>query len=147
MIIYVIRYQKVLTTCFLFQYLTNYISLKIRTNGNIKRRRALLWDARASTFSVRSHKDPFAFVTALPRSSDPKIRMKCYLILRKLHRTHKIFLKIILSPDHLFGIVVSTSDCLPRGPRFDSQLYPRNFSRSIGSGTGSTQPEANWVAA
>ena len=49
--------------------------------------------------------------------------------------------------DHLFGIVVSTSDCHPRGPRFDSWLYPRNFSGSIGSGTGSTQPrEDNWVA-
>ena len=50
--------------------------------------------------------------------------------------------------DHLFGIVVSTSDCHPKGPGFDSWLYPRNFSRSIGSGTGSTQPrKANWVAA
>ena len=39
---------------------------------------------RASTFSLRSHKDPFAFVRALPRTSDQKIRMKCYLILRKL---------------------------------------------------------------
>ena len=49
--------------------------------------------------------------------------------------------------DHLFGIVVSTSDCHPRGPGFDSRLYPRNFSGSIGSGTGSTQPrEDNWVA-
>ena len=49
---------------------------------------------------------------------------------------------------YLFGIVVSTSDCHPRGPGFDSRLYPRNFSGSIGSGTGSTQPrEANWVAA
>ena len=47
----------------------------------------------------------------------------------------------------LFGIVVSTSDCHPRGPGFDSRLYPRNFSGSIGSGTGSTQPrEDNWVA-
>ena len=50
--------------------------------------------------------------------------------------------------DHLFGKVVSTSDCHPRGPGFDSRLYPRNFSRSIGSGMGSIQPhEANWVAA
>ena len=47
----------------------------------------------------------------------------------------------------LFGIVVSTSDCHPRGSGFDSRLYPRNFSGSIGSGTGSTQPRAdNWVA-
>ena len=39
-----------------------------------------------------------------------------------------------------------TSDCHPRGPGFDSRLYPRNFSRSIGSGTWSTQPrEDNWV--
>ena len=43
--------------------------------------------------------------------------------------------------------MVSTSDCHPRGPGFDSWLYPGNFSGSIGSGTGSTQPrEDNWVA-
>ena len=49
--------------------------------------------------------------------------------------------------EHLFGIVVSTSHCHPRGPGFDSLLYPRNFSGSIMSGTGSTQPhEDNWVA-
>ena len=49
--------------------------------------------------------------------------------------------------DHLFGIVVSTSDCHPRGPGFDSRLYPRNFFGSIGSGTGFTQPrEDNWAA-
>ena len=48
--------------------------------------------------------------------------------------------------DQLFGIVVNTSDCHPRGPGFDSRLYHRNFSGSIGSGTGSTQPrEDNWV--
>ena len=47
----------------------------------------------------------------------------------------------------LFGIVISTSDCHSRGPEFNSQLYPRNFSGSIGSGTGSMQPrEDNWVA-
>ena len=63
----------------------------------------------------------------------------------------KIFFPQIVSSkgfsDHLFGIEVSTSDCHPRGPGFDSRLYPRNFSRSIGSGTGPTQPrEVNWVA-
>ena len=60
-----------------------------------------------------------------------------------------IFTNILKFWDHLFGIVVSTSDCHPRGPGFDSRLYPRNFSgsRPIGSGTGSTQPrEDNWVA-
>ena len=47
----------------------------------------------------------------------------------------------------LFGIVVSTSDCHPRGAGFDSRLYPRNFSGSIGSGLWYTQPrEDNWVA-
>ena len=57
---------------------------------------------------------------------------------------NKIYFEVI---DHLFGIVVSTSDYHPRGPGFDSWLYPRNFSGSIGSGTGSTQPrEDNWVA-
>ena len=49
--------------------------------------------------------------------------------------------------DRLFGIVVSMSDCHPRDPGFDSWLYPRNFSGSIGSGMGSTQSrEDNWVA-
>ena len=38
--------------------------------------------------------------------------------------------------DHLFGIVVSTSGCHPRGPGFDSRLYSRNFYGSIGFGTG-----------
>ena len=56
---------------------------------------ALLWTVRTTTFSLRSHKDPIAFFTAL-RVSDHKITMKCYLILRKLHRIRKIFLKIIL---------------------------------------------------
>ena len=56
-------------------------------------------------------------------------------------------LKYSNSFDGLFGIVVSTSDCHPRGPGFDSRLYHRNFSGSVGSGTGSTQPrEDNWVA-
>ena len=41
----------------------------------------------------------------------------------------------------------NTSDCHPRGPGFNSRLYPRNISGSIGSETGSTQPrEDNWVA-
>ena len=49
-------------------------------------------------------------------------------------------LGIIIIKDHLLGIVVSMSDCHPRGPEFESRLYYRNFSGSIGSGTGSTQP-------
>ena len=57
-----------------------------------------------------------------------------------------IFFKLRIS-DHLCGLVVSTSDCYIRGPEFDSRPYPRNFSGSIGCGTGSTQPrEDNWVA-
>ena len=44
---YVIRNQKVIfTTFFLFQHFTNYLSLKLRTNGNIERLRALLWDCK-----------------------------------------------------------------------------------------------------
>ena len=47
--------------------------------------------------------------------------------------------------DHLSGIVVSISDCHPRGTGFDSRLYRINFSGGIGSETGSTQPrEHNW---
>ena len=38
--------------------------------------------------------------------------------------------------DRLFGIVVSTSECHKRGPRFDSRLYPRNFYGSVGYGRG-----------
>ena len=58
-----------------------------------------------------------------------------------------ILILYILDFDHLFGVVVSTSGCHSRGPGFDSRLYGRNFSGSIGSGTGSTQPrEDNWVA-
>ena len=54
---------------------------------------------------------------------------------------------LIMLGDHMFGMVVSTSDCHSKGPGFDSRLYPRIFSRRIGSGTGSTQPrEDNWVA-
>ena len=51
--------------------------------------RSILWTVRASTFSLRSHKDPFAFFTVLSRCSDHKISMKFYLILRKLHRKGK----------------------------------------------------------
>ena len=40
----------------------------------------------------------------------------------------------------MFGMVFSMPDCHPRGPALDSRLYLRNFSGSIGSGTGSTQP-------
>ena len=36
-----------------------------------------------------------------------------------------VLFTIIIIFDRLFGIVVSTSDCHPRGPGFDSQLYPR----------------------
>ena len=56
----------------------------------------ILRTVRASTFSLRSHKDPFSFFTALPRRSDQKISMKSYLILPKLRRTRKTFLKLIL---------------------------------------------------
>ena len=62
----------------------------------MERRRALLWTVRTSTFSLCSHSDLFALFTALPRLSDQKISMECYLILRKLHRARKIFFKIIL---------------------------------------------------
>ena len=58
---------------FLFQYLTNYLSSKLRTNWNNERRGALLWTERASTFCLRSHRDPFAFFKALAWFSDQKI--------------------------------------------------------------------------
>ena len=58
----------------------------------------LLCSLRTSTFTLPSHKDPFAFFATLQRRSDYKINMKSYLILRKLHRTRKIFWKIVLGP-------------------------------------------------
>ena len=67
--------EKSLQLFFLFLYLTNYLSLKFRTNSNIERRGALLWTVRTSTFSLRSHRDPIAFLIALPRVSDQKISM------------------------------------------------------------------------
>ena len=66
---------------------------------------------------------------------DFSIRATCPAHLSRFHLR-----LLIMLGDHLFAIVVSMSDCHPRGPGFDSLLYPRNFSRSIESGTGSTQP-------
>ena len=66
------------------------------------------------------------------------------------NRQHGTFQFInVGSRDRLFGLVVSTSDCHPRDPGFDSRLYSWKFSgsRPIGSETGSTQSrEDNWVA-
>ena len=69
---YVIRNEKILTIFFILIF-NELLNLKLRTNGNIERRGALLWTVRASTFSLRSHRDLFAFVRALPRLSDQKI--------------------------------------------------------------------------
>ena len=65
-----------------------------------------------------------------------------------LRLRHSSFSNVSVAlPDHLFGIVVITFDCHPRGPGFDSRLYPKKFPGSIGSGTGFTQRrEENWVA-
>ena len=41
--------------------------------------------------------------------------------------------------NNLCYFVIETIN-MPSGPGFDSRLYPRNVSGSIGSGTGSTQP-------
>ena len=71
-----------------------------------------------------------------------------YITLLQMTTIITLLVLLLLLYDHLFGIVVSTSDCHPKGPGFDSRLYPRNFFGSIGSGTGSTHPrEDNWVAA
>ena len=44
-------------------------------------------------------------------------------------------------------MVVSTSDCHPRGPWFDARLYLRNFSWKYRIWNGVTQPrEDNWGA-
>ena len=53
-----------------------------------------------------------------------------------------LYYDCLLKYDCLFGILVSTSDCHPRIPGLilGYRPYPRNFSGSIESGTGSTQP-------
>ena len=68
-----------------FSYLTNYLSLKLRTYVNVERLGVLIWTVRTSTFNLRSHRDLITFFTAFPRVSDQKISMKCYFILCKLH--------------------------------------------------------------
>ena len=90
---------------FLILIINKLFKFKFRTNGNVERQRALLWTLRATIFRLRSHKDHFSFFIALPHCSDQKIRMKCYLILRKLHWTRKIFLKIILSPCKIYLLI------------------------------------------
>ena len=50
----------------------------------------------------------------------------------------RLVLKSIQSPineyrDRLFGIVISMSDCHPKGPGFDPQLCPTAFSGNMGS--------------
>ena len=52
-------------------------------------------DCKDVNLLLRSHRDPIAFFTVLPRVPDLKISVKFYFILRKLLRTRKIFLKII----------------------------------------------------
>ena len=62
-------------------------------------------------------------------------------------KAHKINFHYKYLTDHLFCIVISTSDCHPRGPGFDFRLYHRNISARVGPGADSTQPhEENWVA-
>ena len=68
---------------------TNYLCLKLRTNGNIERRVDLLWTGRTLICCSCSHTDPFAFFIALPLLSKQKISM----ILRKVHRTRKLLWK------------------------------------------------------
>ena len=79
-----LRYKKT-------KQLTNYLSLKLRTNGNIERRELFPCTLRTSTFSSRSHKDPFGFFTTLPRRSDQKMSMKWYLFLPELIEHVKYF--------------------------------------------------------
>ena len=52
---------------------TNYLRLKLRTNGNIERRVDLLWTGRTLICCSCSHTDPFAFSSVLPRLSRPWI--------------------------------------------------------------------------
>ena len=47
---------------------------------------------------------------------------------------------IYIGFDHQCDVLNSMYDYHPEGPRFDSLLYPKNFSENIGSGTESTEP-------
>ena len=83
-----------------------------------------------------------------PQELTKLLNLLRHLLLHKAEfKASPKYVSVMCKFDHLFGMVVSTSDCHPRGPGFDSRLCPRNFSGSKGSGTGSTQPrEDNWVA-
>ena len=102
MIIYVIRNLKVLTTFFLILIFNELFKFKTLDEWQHWKMGPSALPVR-TTFTLRSHKDPFSFFTTLPGRSDQKIRLKCYLILRKLHRTRKIFLKIILRPNKIMS--------------------------------------------
>ena len=102
-IIYVIRNQNVLTTFFsYFNCLTNYLSLKLRRNGNIERQGALIWTERASTFCLRSQRDPFAFFIALARLSDQKINDISSMTWTKQNKKHFFSEKTIKVRPHMY---------------------------------------------
>ena len=58
------------------------------------------------------------------RSNELKCCILCIFMMQKTQQENH---KVVGVNDHLLGIVVSMSDCHPRGPGFDSRLYPRNF--------------------
>ena len=58
--------------CFLILNLTNYLSLKFRTNGNIERRGDLLWTGRKSSSCLRSQTDPLCFLYSVVATFKPE---------------------------------------------------------------------------
>ena len=98
----------------IFQYLTNYLSLKLWTNENTETRGALLWTERASTFCLCSHRDPFAFFIALARLSDHKINYISSTTWTKQNKKHFFLRKLsMLDSICVYIYVLSTvsDDC------------------------------------
>ena len=92
---------------------------------------------RHHTLLLLSHTEPLAFFTALPQLSDQKISMKFYLILRKLHRSRKIFLKIMLRPYKInllmqFFCIIS-NDISSRPTTWTKQNKKHIFLRKLSS--------------
>ena len=88
--------KKVLTTFFLFWYLTNYLRLKLRTNGNIERQGALLSTGGKSN-CLRVAQIPLLSLQCCRDFQSRKLACKAIWFYVN-YIEHIVFLKIILRP-------------------------------------------------
>ena len=80
------------------------------------------------------------------RRGCPSVRISIYSTYGQRSSSTELFNETPLK-HHVYGVMISMHDYYPRGPSFDSRLYPRNFSGNIVSRTWSIQlREDNWAA-